>query len=176
MPALLVLLLVAIPILEIVVIIEVGQRIGVLWTVVLLLATSFVGASLLKLEGARSWRDFQRALREGRWPGDEVARGALAIVGGALLVAPGFVTDAIGLGFLIPDSRRIQSGTVRSRFSRRVGGRALGRDGRDHRRTGRRRTQRSTFDVEVVEIHREERRSPAQLDEGGGEDDVDEHR
>lgn len=168
----------AIPILEIVVIIEVGQRIGVLWTVVLLLATSFVGASLLKLEGARSWRDFQRALREGRWPGDEVARGALAIVGGALLLAPGFVTDAIGLVLLIPVSRRILSGTVRSRFRRRVAGRALGGDGRDRPGTARRRAQRGTFDVEVVHIHREDgfHRGPAELDEGNGEDEGDEHR
>jgi UPF0716 protein FxsA len=155
MPAILVLLFVVIPIVEILVIIQVGQAIGAWWTVLLLVADSILGAWLLRREGARTWRAFREALQVGRWPGDEVAQGAMVIVGGTLLLTPGFVTDVVGFVLLIPASRRILSRTVRARVKDRVVGgpgprRQTGRRGSAERPSG------ATMDVEVVEIRREE--------------------
>jgi UPF0716 protein FxsA len=105
MLALLVLLFIVVPIAEIYVIIQVGQAIGVLWTILLLIADSIIGARLLSWQGRRAWQRFQEALAQGRMPHREVMDGVLIIVGGAFLLAPGFITDAIGLVLLIPPSR-----------------------------------------------------------------------
>jgi UPF0716 protein FxsA len=105
MLVLLVLLFIVVPIAEIYVIIQVGQAIGVLWTILLLIADSIIGARLLSWQGQRAWQRFQEALAQGRMPHREVMDGALIIVGGAFLLAPGFITDAIGLVLLIPPSR-----------------------------------------------------------------------
>ncbi len=179
MPALLVLLFVVIPILEIVVIIQVGQVIGAWWTVALLVADSVLGAWLLRREGARAWRAFREALEAGRWPGDEVAQGALVIVGGTLLLTPGFITDVVGFLLLVPVSRRLVARTLRSRIRTQV----VGGPGGDPRRADPRRGrgpssgQPGVFDVEVVDVRREDdgepSRGPAELGDRSGEDDPD---
>ena len=97
MPALLVAALIIVPIVDIWVLLQVGQLLGVLQTVVLLVVMSLLGAYLLRREGARTWRAFRTALASGRLPAAEVADGALVILGGALLLTPGFATDAFGL-------------------------------------------------------------------------------
>jgi len=107
MVLLLVLLFIVVPIAEIYVIIQVGQAIGVLWTILLLIADSIIGARLLSWQGRRAWLRFQEALAEGRIPHREVMDGVLIIVGGAFLLAPGFITDVIGLVLLIPPSRSL---------------------------------------------------------------------
>ena len=104
---LLVLLFIVVPIAEIYVIIQVGQAIGVLWTILLLIADSVIGARLLAWQGRRAWQRFQEALAQGRVPHREVMDGVLIIVGGAFLLAPGFITDAVGLVLLIPPSRAL---------------------------------------------------------------------
>jgi UPF0716 protein FxsA len=104
---LLILLFIVVPIAEIYVIIQVGQAIGVLWTILLLIADSIIGARLLSWQGRRAWQRFQEALAEGRMPHREVMDGVLIIVGGAFLLAPGFITDAVGLVLLIPPSRAL---------------------------------------------------------------------
>jgi UPF0716 protein FxsA len=166
MPAILVLLFVIVPIVEIVVIIQVGQVIGAWWTVVLLVVDSLLGAWLLRREGARAWRAFRQALQEGRWPGDEVAQGAMVIVGGTLLLTPGFVTDVVGFILLIPVSRRVLSRTVRSRVRERVIGDMPGGPGLGPRDRRRGHGPRNTFDVEVVDIRREDAPPPS---DGPGE-------
>ena len=116
----LVALLVIVPLVEIFVLIQVGQLLGALPTVVLLLAMSLIGSVLLKREGTRTWRAFQGALQSHRMPAKEVADGALVIFGGALLLTPGFVTDAVGLLCVLPGSRsvvrRVLLGLVAKRF------------------------------------------------------------
>jgi UPF0716 protein FxsA len=102
---LLVILFVLVPIAEIYVIIQVGQAIGALWTVLILIADALIGARLLSWQGRRAWVAFQTALAEGRIPHREVLDGVLIIVGGALLLTPGFITDVVGLLFLIPVTR-----------------------------------------------------------------------
>jgi UPF0716 protein FxsA len=117
MPAFLVILLVVVPIVELLIVLQVGGALGVGWTVALLLGASLLGAYLLRVEGARTWRQFRQALADGRWPGDEVAQGALVIVGGALLLTPGFLTDIVGLLFLLAPTRRVVAGFLHRRLT-----------------------------------------------------------
>jgi UPF0716 protein FxsA len=102
---LLVILFVLVPIAEIYVIIQVGQAIGALWTVLILIVDSLIGARLLSRQGRRAWASFQSALAEGRMPHREVLDGVLIVLGGAFLLTPGFITDAVGLLLLIPPTR-----------------------------------------------------------------------
>jgi UPF0716 protein FxsA len=102
---LLVLLFVLVPIAEIYVIIQVGQEIGALWTVLILVVDSLIGARLLSWQGRRAWAAFQSALATGRVPHREVLDGVLIILGGAFLLTPGFLTDIAGLLLLFPPTR-----------------------------------------------------------------------
>jgi UPF0716 protein FxsA len=112
-------LFLAVPILEIYVIIQVGEAIGALPTVGLLLADSLVGAALMRAQGRAVWRRFRLALAEGRVPGREVLDGALVLLGGALQLAPGFVTDVFGLLLVLPPSRAVVRRTLVRRLARR---------------------------------------------------------
>lgn len=107
MPILLVILFIVVPILELYVIIQVGQAIGVAPTLVLLLADALLGSWLLKHEGRSAWRRFNEALAARRFPGKEVADGVLIVIGGTLLLTPGFITDIFGLFLLLPPTRAI---------------------------------------------------------------------
>lgn len=107
MPLLLILLFIVVPILELYVIIQVGQAIGVLPTLILLLADAILGSWLLKREGRGAWRRFNEALAARRFPGKEVADGVLIVIGGTLLLTPGFLTDIVGLLLLLPPTRAI---------------------------------------------------------------------
>jgi UPF0716 protein FxsA len=104
---LLVLLFIVVPIAELYVIIQVGQAIGVLPTIALLLADSVLGSMLLRSQGRAAWRRFNDVLAAGRPPAREVLDGALVIFGGALLLTPGFITDVLGLLLLAPPTRAI---------------------------------------------------------------------
>jgi len=109
-----------IPIVEIYVLIQVGQVIGAWWTVLLLIADSIFGSWLLKREGGRAWRALQTALTEGRMPARELADAALIVFGGTLMITPGFVTDIFGLlailPFTRPVARRLLTAAVARRF------------------------------------------------------------
>jgi UPF0716 protein FxsA len=117
---LLVALLIVVPIVEIYVIVQVGQAIGVGWTVLLLLADSVFGSWLIKREGARAFRALREALGSGRMPAKELADGALILVGGTLMLAPGFVTDVFGIAMILPFTRpvfrRLLTGMVAARL------------------------------------------------------------
>jgi UPF0716 protein FxsA len=118
MALLVVLVFIALPIAEIYVIIKVGEAIGALPTVGLLILDSFLGAALLRSQGRLAWRRFNDALAAGRIPAREVFDGAMVILGGAFLITPGFITDAIGLLLLIPPSRAMFRG-IATRMARR---------------------------------------------------------
>lgn len=104
---LLIILFIVVPILELYVIIQVGQLIGVLPTLILLLADALLGSWLLKHEGRGAWRRFNEAMAARRFPGREVADGVLIVIGGTLLLTPGFLTDIVGLLLLLPPTRAI---------------------------------------------------------------------
>jgi UPF0716 protein FxsA len=104
---LLILLFIALPILELLVIVQVARGIGVLPTVALLFLTGVAGAILLRSQGREAWRRFNLALSAGRIPARETADGAMIIFGGALLLTPGFLTDVVGLALLVPPTRAL---------------------------------------------------------------------
>lgn len=144
---------VLVPIAELAVIIQVGQVIGAGWTIVALVAVSLVGAALVKSEGLRAWRRVREALAEARMPAEEVVDGALVLLGGALMLTPGFLTDGVGLLLVLPMTRagvnRVIRGRVRSAFGlspRRGGGAPSGRADAD-----------GIVDVEVVNVERDQR-------------------
>jgi UPF0716 protein FxsA len=116
----LVLLFIAVPLAELAVIIQVGQAIGVWWTIALLLADSILGAWLMRHQGRAAWRRFNEAIQSGRVPGREVLDGALVIFGGALLLTPGFITDVLGLVLLVPPTRALVRRVLSRRLAHRV--------------------------------------------------------
>jgi UPF0716 protein FxsA len=99
------LLFVVLPVLEIYVLIQVGQVIGAWWTVLLLIADGFLGSWLIKHEGTRAWGALQQALQQRRMPARELADGALILVGGTLLLTPGFLSDVVGFFCILPVTR-----------------------------------------------------------------------
>lgn len=96
-----------VPLVEIYVLIQVGQVIGAWWTVLLLLLDSLIGGWLVKHEGRRAWVALNLALQSGRMPARELADGALILVGGTLMLTPGFVTDAVGILLILPITRPV---------------------------------------------------------------------
>jgi UPF0716 protein FxsA len=99
------LLFVVVPVVEIYVLIQIGQAIGAWWTVLLLVADGIFGSWLMKREGSRAWAALQEALENRRMPARELADGVLILVGGTLLLTPGFVSDVLGLFCVLPFTR-----------------------------------------------------------------------
>jgi UPF0716 protein FxsA len=112
---------VIVPIVEIYVIIQVGQVIGPWWTILLLIADSVFGSWLVAHEGRRAWQALTTALSSGRMPAREISDGALILIGGTLMVSPGFVTDVLGIVLILPFTRPL----ARRLLTRVVGRRLL---------------------------------------------------
>lgn len=177
---------IVVPLVELAAIDWVAQRLTWGPTLVLLILDSLIGAVLVRREGQRAWTKFRQALDAGRWPGDEVVQGALVLVGGALLLTPGFVTDVLGLTLVLPPTRALYSRFIRARFrqtpmgrmTRVVGSfgdapdRPSGSASGDDRGVGDARPDeqgRTVYDVEVVSVERDE---PRDERDGDGEDDL----
>lgn len=163
MPALLFLVFIVVPLIELYVILQVGQLVGALPTVLALLAISIGGAALVKREGLRAWSRVRRALSGGHLPAEEVTDGALVVLAGAFLLTPGFVTDAVGFLLLLPPSRAVVNRALRSRVRASMGlGRVAPRRGAD---AGRDRAGSQDLEVDVVDVRRTE---PGEGEGGGG--------
>jgi UPF0716 protein FxsA len=135
MPLLLIALFIVVPIAELAVIIQVGSLIGVWWTIALLIVDSILGSLLMRSQGRAAWRRFNDAVRSARVPARAVADGGLVIFGGALLLTPGFLSDIVGVLFLLPPTRAL----IRRVFLRKAMGRmAVSMAGAAVPRTGRR--------------------------------------
>ncbi|MCD0450067.1 FxsA family protein [Actinocorallia sp. API 0066] len=104
-PLLFPLLFVLVPILEIYVIVQVAHAIGGGWTLLLLLAETALGLWIVKREGRRAWSRLNTTVAQGRMPDTELADGFLILLGGGLLIVPGFVTDVVGLLCVLPFTR-----------------------------------------------------------------------
>ncbi|GAA4070835.1 FxsA family protein [Actinomadura miaoliensis] len=120
LPLVLVLAFLLMPILEIYLIVQVAQAIGPWWAVALLAAGSLLGGWIVRREGRRAWRDLQETLGRGRAPDREPADTALVLLGGMLLLVPGFVTDVLGLAFVLPFTRPLVRRLLAARIARRV--------------------------------------------------------
>ena len=120
--ALILLALIVVPVVEIYVLLQVGHQIGVLQTVLLLIAVSVLGTWLIRREGTRAWSALGAAIRAGRIPTREVADGALVVLGGALLLTPGFVTDIVGVLCIVPPTRTLLRRALIAQVARRATG------------------------------------------------------
>ncbi|WP_299445018.1 FxsA family protein [uncultured Phycicoccus sp.] len=109
-----------VPMLEIAVIIAVGRSIGGWPTFGLLLLESLIGAVIVRREGGRAWSALREALRSGRMPSRQLADAALVLVGGTLLLTPGFVTDAVGFFVVLPATRPITRRWLEALVARRL--------------------------------------------------------
>ena len=118
--AVLVLLFIVVPIAELAVIIQVGQSLGVLSTILLLIAVSIVGAWMVKFQGLLVLMKARERLARGEMPSDELISGLAILIAGALMLTPGFITDAVGIALLIPPIRAILVAFVRRRFRGRI--------------------------------------------------------
>lgn len=125
-------LLILWPIAEVFVAIKVADAIGVLLTVVLLLAGWPLGSWLLRSRGRAAWRRLAAAVQAGRTPGREVLDGVLVLFGGMLLMIPGFITDAIGLLLLLTPVRALTRGLLIRNLQSRLVTRAVSFTRRDY--------------------------------------------
>ena len=114
------LLFVLLPVVEIVLLIRMGQLVGFWPTVAFVILTGWVGAALARMEGMRVLARFQQELAMGRIPGEAILDGASVLVGGAFLLAPGVLTDLTGLALLFPPTRRVIQRWVRKRLERSI--------------------------------------------------------
>jgi UPF0716 protein FxsA len=109
-----------VPLVEIVLFIEIGSRIGT-WTTLLIIAlTAVLGATLAHREGLKTWWRIQDRLASGQMPGEELLDGVLVLIAGALLLTPGFLTDAIGFVMLFPVTRQVIKRWLRRRLTQRL--------------------------------------------------------
>ncbi len=116
----LIFIFVAVPVLELVILLRIGQWIGLMPTVALVVATGVVGAALARQQGIRAFLAVQRELAAGRLPGRSLLDGLSVLVGGAFLLTPGVLTDVLGFGLLVPMSRRWLQRLARRRLEGRM--------------------------------------------------------
>jgi UPF0716 protein FxsA len=103
---LLFILFLTIPLIEIYLLIQVGEVIGAGWTIFLVVGTAVIGAALLRLQGLATLYDAQRKMAQGELPATALIEGVMLLLSGALLLTPGFFTDTLGFLVLIPPLRR----------------------------------------------------------------------
>ena len=111
-------LLAAIPIIEIALLISVGGLIGLWPTLAIVIATAAVGAWMVKSQGRQAMANLRLSFQELRDPAEPLAHGAMILVAGALLVTPGFFTDAVGFALLVPPVRDAAYRHLRRRIAR----------------------------------------------------------
>ena len=114
------LLLIVVPVVEFYVLVQVADGLGWSPSIALLLAVSMIGASLMKWQAAGAFGRIQATMAQGKMPSKELADAALMIFGGALLLTPGFFTDAVGLSMFIPPLRVLARVLLLKRFSGKV--------------------------------------------------------
>lgn len=120
---------VLLPILEIALFVQIGGEIGVAATILWVLTSAVIGVWVMRRQGAAAMADLQRAVHEFRDPGQPIAHGALIMLGGGLLVLPGFFTDALGILLLIPPVRSLLLRTLGRRVRVTTAGFGTGRHG-----------------------------------------------
>ncbi len=116
----LLLLFIAVPVVELVLLIEIGQRIGTLATIGLIMGTGIVGASLARQQGISTLARLRKDLDDGRLPAEPIVDGVLILIAAAVLITPGVLTDLVGFVCLVPACRRVLKRYLKGRFERAV--------------------------------------------------------
>ena len=98
-------LIVVAPLIELYVIVQVGQNIGLFPTIALLIAVSAVGTTLIKREGIKVYREFVAAIQRGEEPAEQLVHGVCLLAAGVLMLAPGFMSDIVAILLLVPPTR-----------------------------------------------------------------------
>lgn len=116
----LLLLFIVVPLVELYLLLFVGSQIGFWPTVAIVLVTGALGAALAKREGLRVWHSYREALSQGRLPDEGIVGGLLVLLGGALLVTPGMLTDVVGFCLLLPVSRHFVANHIRAAIASKL--------------------------------------------------------
>lgn len=111
---------VIVPLVEIWTILQIGKVVGPWWTIALLIVDSIIGSWLIRREGGRAWAALRQAIEGGRMPARELADAGLILVGGTLMLSPGFVTDAVGILLILPVTRPIARRLLTSVVERKL--------------------------------------------------------
>lgn len=114
------LLFTIIPVVELALLIKVGSYIGVMNTIAIVILTAVVGAYMVRLEGIGVMYRIQQNMQDGVFPAEEMINGVMILVAGALLLTPGFFTDAIGFLMVFPASRHVIKKFIRRSIDRRM--------------------------------------------------------
>ena len=110
----LLLLFTLVPLIELALLVKLGQMTSVTMTIGIVILTGIIGAYLARREGIKAWRRLEKSIREGVSPADELIDALLILIAGAVLITPGLLTDLFGFGLLISPMRR----WVRNKLSR----------------------------------------------------------
>ena len=116
----LLLLFILVPVAELAIFISLGEKIGLFATLGIIILTAFIGAYLTKSQGLKALNNYQQALAQGKLPHEEVMDGLMILIAGAVLLTPGFLTDAIGFSLLIPPFRKVVKAIIKARLKGRV--------------------------------------------------------
>ena len=116
----LLLLFTLVPIVELAALIEIGQHLGVLPTVALVLATGALGAALARREGIQAFHRLRESIGQGSFPGEAILDGVLILGGGLLLLTPGILTDLLGFSALFPHTRYFIKCNLKAAIERRI--------------------------------------------------------
>ncbi|MCA9240192.1 MAG: FxsA family protein [Planctomycetales bacterium] len=116
----LLLLFTVVPLVEFSLLVRIHDHIGLFWTILLVLGTGVLGASLAKRQGVLTLLKIRGQMAEGHVPGDALVDGFLILVAGALLITPGVMTDAVGFSLLVPPLRSLIKAGLRRHFAGRI--------------------------------------------------------
>ena len=116
----LLLLFIIVPVIELILLFQVGARIGPLPTLGIIIITAIIGARLTRAQGAHNMQRARTAMNEGRMPHQEVLDGMMIIIAGVLLITPGLLTDALGFTLLFPSLRAKLRKRLAKSFNKRV--------------------------------------------------------
>ena len=105
-----------IPLVEIYLLIKLGQNFGAITSILLVIFTGILGAYLAKMEGLRTLFRLQETLREGGMPGEELLDALMIALAGLVLITPGFITDAVGFLLLVPFTRMLVKNLLKERL------------------------------------------------------------
>ncbi len=153
------LLLVGVPLIEIALFIQVGGWIGLWPTILLVILTAMLGASMLRAQGVAAMRQLQIELERGGDPSPLIVHGAMLLFAGALLLTPGFFTDAVGFTLLVPQAREAIIAWAKPRLAGRIVTVARGRARPGEARRPHAGDQPIEAEYEVVDEDDKDRRS-----------------